>query len=52
MIRLILAFCAITTGTTAIAEVNIQQVTSDGGIDAWVVEEPSIPFTALEIHFD
>ena len=50
MIRLILAFCAITTGTTAIAEVNIQQVTSDGGIDAWVVEEPSIPFTALEIR--
>lgn len=29
--------------------VPIQEVTSPGGIDAWLVEERSIPFTALEI---
>ncbi|MFY0646600.1 M16 family metallopeptidase [Sulfitobacter geojensis] len=33
------------------AEVDIQSVTSPGGITAWLVEEPSIPFVALEIRF-
>ena len=33
------------------AAVEIQQVTSPGGISAWLVEEHSIPFTALEIRF-
>ncbi len=33
------------------AEVNIQSVTSPGGITAWLVEEHSIPFVALEIRF-
>lgn len=33
------------------AEVEIQQITSPGGINAWLVEEHSIPFTALEIRF-
>ncbi|WP_370283866.1 M16 family metallopeptidase [Pseudooceanicola sp.] len=33
------------------AEVEIQEVTSDGGITAWLVEEHSIPFTALELRF-
>ena len=33
------------------AEVDIQSVTSPGGITAWLVEEHSIPFTALEIRF-
>mgnify|MGYP001791842239 CR=1 FL=1 len=33
------------------AEVNIKEVTSPGGITAWLVEEPSIPFVALEIRF-
>jgi zinc protease len=34
------------------AEVDIQEVTSPGGITAWLVEEHSIPFTALEIRFE
>ena len=50
MFRYVLIVCAVLTGSTAFAEVNIQQITSDGGINAWVVEEPSIPFTALEIR--
>lgn len=33
------------------AEVDIQSVTSPGGITAWLVEEPAIPFVALEIRF-
>ena len=33
------------------AEINIQEVTSPGGIKAWLVEEPSIPFMALELRF-
>ncbi|MEX3313812.1 M16 family metallopeptidase [Sulfitobacter sp. PS-8MA] len=33
------------------AEVDIQSVTSPGGITAWLVEEHSIPFVALEIRF-
>ncbi|HMS96792.1 MAG TPA: hypothetical protein PKA03_16520, partial [Tabrizicola sp.] len=33
------------------AELKIQQVTSPGGITAWLVEDHNIPFTALEIQF-
>ncbi|WP_284324593.1 M16 family metallopeptidase [Cypionkella aquatica] len=33
------------------AEVNIQAVTSPGGIKAWLVEDHGIPFTSLEIRF-
>ncbi len=33
------------------AAVDIQEVTSPGGIAAWLVEEHSIPFVALEISF-
>lgn len=33
------------------AAVNIQEVTSPGGITAWLVEEPSVPIVALEIRF-
>lgn len=32
------------------AELPIQKVTSPGGITAWLVEDHSIPFTALEIQ--
>ena len=42
-----------TIGSTLRAEVAIQDITTPGGIQAWLVEEHSIPFTALEIikHF-
>ncbi len=33
------------------AEMNIQEITTPGGIDAWLVEEHSIPFVALELRF-
>lgn len=35
----------------AAAEVKIQEVISPGGIKAWLVEDHSIPFSALEIRF-
>lgn len=50
MLRFIIAFCTISTASMATAEIDIKTVTTDGGINAWVVEEPSIPFTALEIR--
>ena len=33
------------------AEINIAEVTSSGGINAWLVQEESIPFVALELRF-
>ncbi|MGC9420943.1 MAG: insulinase family protein, partial [Rhodovulum sp.] len=33
------------------AAVNIEEVTSPGGVDAWLVESHEIPFVALEIRF-
>jgi zinc protease len=33
------------------AEIAVQEVVSPGGIRAWLVEEPSIPFVALELRF-
>lgn len=32
------------------AELPIQQITSPGGLTAWLVEDPEIPFAALEIR--
>ena len=39
------------SGLSALAAVEVQEITSPGGINAWLVEERSIPFTALEIRF-
>ena len=33
------------------ADVDIQEVTSPGGLKAWLVEEDSIPFVALDVRF-
>ncbi len=45
---LLLAFAA---ALPARAEVQIEEVVSPGGITAWLVREPSIPFMALELRF-
>ncbi len=42
---------ALLTALPAQAEVNIRSVTSPGGLTAWLVEEHSIPFTAIEVQF-
>lgn len=38
-------------GAAQSVDLNIQEVTSPGGITAWLVEEPAIPFVALELRF-
>ncbi|MCK0126516.1 insulinase family protein [Gelidibacter sp. F2691] len=43
------AFAALTLPSRA--EVPIQEVVSENGHTAWLVEEPALPFTALEIRF-
>ena len=49
MIRIALFLLALATPLQA--EIAIQEVTSPGGIKAWLVEDHGIPFTALEIRF-
>lgn len=34
------------------AQIDITPVTTDGGLNAWLVEETSIPFVALDIRFE
>ena len=46
-----LALAALLIATPLRAEIAIQEVTSPGGLKAWLVEEHEIPFTALEIRF-
>ena len=48
MMALILSFAA---ALPVRAEVQIEEVVSPGGITAWLVREPSIPFLALELRF-
>lgn len=51
MMRFVLSFVTLLAALPAWAEVNIKEMTTPGGIDAWLVEEHSIPFVALELRF-
>ena len=52
MIRAVFAAIAVVLlALPARAAVEIQEVTSPGGITAWLVEERTIPFAAIEIRF-
>lgn len=42
---------AVAAAMPARAEVKIEEVVSPGGITAWLVREPSIPFMAIETRF-
>lgn len=50
MIRAVIA-ALLLLATPLRAEIAIQEVTSPGGIKAWLVEDHNIPFVALEIQF-
>ncbi|HEY6919532.1 MAG TPA: pitrilysin family protein, partial [Tabrizicola sp.] len=50
MIRTVFA-ALLALSLPAKAEIPIKEVTSPGGITAWLVEDHNIPFTALEIQF-
>jgi zinc protease len=49
--RLFFATLAALAGPASVLAIEIQQVETPGGISAWLVEEHSIPFTAIEIRF-
>ena len=51
MKRIFATLIAVAIALPAWAEIKIQEVTSPGGITAWLVEDHSIPFTALEMRF-
>ena len=51
MMRFVLCAALILAGLPARATIAIEEVVSPGGITAWLVEDHSIPFTALEIRF-
>ncbi|WP_417269396.1 M16 family metallopeptidase [Celeribacter sp.] len=51
MIRILAACLFAIFTTSAQAAVEVQGITTSGGFKAWLVEEHSIPFTALEIRF-
>ncbi|MEO1140620.1 MAG: insulinase family protein, partial [Pseudomonadota bacterium] len=51
MIRFLLPVLLILGVLPARAEVQIKELTTPGGINAWLVEDHSIPFVALELRF-
>jgi zinc protease len=51
MIRFILPVMLLLAALPARAAIEIKEVVSPGGITAWLVEDHTIPFTALEIRF-
>lgn len=52
MIRFLLSVCSVfALAMPSHAAVDIKEVTSESGLTAWLVEDHSIPFVALEIRF-
>ncbi len=51
MKRIFATLIAFVIALPAWAEIEIEEVTSPGGITAWLVEDHSIPFAALELRF-
>ena len=51
MMRFVLPLMLALAALPARAAIEIKQVVSPGGITAWLVEDHTIPFTALEIRF-
>ena len=51
MIRALATFVFVALASLPARAIEIQQITSPGGIKAWLVEDHSIPFTALSLMF-
>ena len=51
MTRIFAALTAFMLALPAWAGVDIEEIETPGGIDAWLVEDHSIPFMALELRF-
>ena len=50
MMRMVILGAMLWAGAVQ-AETSVKTLTSPGGLSAWVLEEPAIPFTALNIMF-
>jgi zinc protease len=51
MIRLVFAICLTVLAVPAQADVEVQEITTPGGLDAWLVEDHNIPFVSLQLKF-
>ncbi len=51
MIRTLATLVFVLLASLPARAIEIQQITSPGGIRAWLVEDHSIPFTALSLMF-
>ncbi len=51
MIRTILALVLLIAALPARADVDIKEITTNGGLNAWLVEDHTIPFVSLELRF-
>jgi zinc protease len=51
MIRFVLSFVLLLAALPARAEIEVREITTPGGLDAWLVEDHSIPFVVLELRF-
>lgn len=51
MIRFALSLILLLAALPARAEVEVKEFTTPGGLNAWLVEDHSIPFVALELRF-
>jgi len=52
MIRFfVVLWVAVIAALPAAAQIKIEEVTSAGGIKAWLVNEPSIPIIAMQVGF-
>lgn len=45
------ALTLLVVAAAPVAAADIKEVRSPGGVTAWLVEEPSIPMIAIEVHF-
>ncbi len=51
MMRFVFSLILAILALPARAEIEIKELTTPGGINAWLVEEHSIPFVAIELRF-
>src|SRR6056297_4363518 len=51
MIRYILAICLSLVALPAMADVEVKEITTPGGLEAWLVEEHNILFISIELRF-
>ena len=51
MIRFAFAFCLSILALPAQADVEVQEITTPSGLDAWLVEDHNIPFVSLQLRF-